>query len=100
MSYIALEPFDHGQRFRRGDAIPDNWSEQTLKRLQQRGLIAPRANPTTATGTTSSASPVAPASPEQTSKPSKRGARRNQAEASSSPTPPTDLPRGRTASSE
>lgn len=100
MSYFALEPFDHGQRFRRGDAIPDGWSEQTLKRLQHRGLIAARANPTPATGTTSSALPVAPASPEQTLKPSKRGAKRNQAEASSSPTTPTDSPPGPTASSE
>lgn len=100
MTYFAIEPFDHGQRFRRGDAIPDGWSEQTLKRLQMRGLIAPRVNPTTATGTTLSASPVAQASPEQTSKPSKRGAKRNQAEASSSPTTPTDSPPGPTASSE
>lgn len=100
MSYIAIEPFDHGQRFRRGDAIPDGWSEQTLKRLQHRGLIAPRANPTTATGTTLSASPVAQASPEQTSKPSKRGAKRSRAEASSSQTTPIDSPSGQTASSE
>lgn len=100
MSYIAIEPFDHGQRFRRGDTIPDSWSEQTLKRLQMRGLIGPAANPTPATGTTSSASPVAPVSPEQTLKPSKRGAKRAQAEASSSPTPPTDSPPGPTASSE
>lgn len=100
MSYIAIEPFDHGQRFRRGDAVPDSWSEQTLKRLQMRGLIGLAANPTPATGTTLSASPVAPASPEQTLKPSKRGAKRAQAGASSSPTPPTDLPPGLTASSE
>lgn len=90
MSYFAIEPFDHGQRFRRGDAIPDGWSEQTLKRLQMRGLIGPKVNPTTATGTTLSASPVAQASPEQTSKPSKRGNKRAQAGASLSPTTPTD----------
>lgn len=90
MPYIALEPFDHGQRFRRGDIIPDSWSEHTYARLRLRGLIGPAANPTPATGTTSSASPVAPVSPEQTSKPSKRGNKRAQAEASLSPTTPTD----------
>ena len=100
MTYIAIEPFDHNGRFRRGDAIPDGWSDLTLKRLEQRGLIAPRANPTQATGGTLSASPVAPASPEQTLKPSKRGAKRSQDEASSSQTLPTDLPPGPTASSE
>ena len=90
MTYVAIEPFDHNRSYRRGDLIDESLSDLTLKRLQQRGLIGPKVNPTTATGTTLSASPVAQASPEQTSKPSKRGAKRTQAEASSSPTTPTD----------
>lgn len=90
MTYVALEPFDHNRSYRRGDVIDESLSDITIKRLQQRGLIGPKANPTPATGTTSSASPVAPVSPEQTLKPSKRGAKRAQAEASSSPTTPTD----------
>ena len=90
MSYVAIEPFDHNRSYRRGDLIDESLSDITLKRLQQRGLIGPKVNPTSATGTMSSASPVAPVSTEQTLKPSKRGSKRAQAEAPSSPTTPAD----------
>ena len=88
MPYIAIEGFEHLKRYRKGDAIDDTLSPATLKKLEQRKLIAPANHPTKATGTPQSASPVAPASPEQTSKPSKRGAKRAKAEGSSSPTTP------------
>lgn len=45
MEYVALQPFEHGRTYRRGDTMGAELSSATLAELEKRGLIAAKPEP-------------------------------------------------------
>lgn len=45
MEYVALQPFEHGRTYRKGDMMGAELSSATLAELEKRGLIAAKPEP-------------------------------------------------------